>query len=287
MEVKNLTIKFGEFTAVNNLSFDVHDGEIVGLLGPNGAGKTTTIKAIFGVVPYTGEISIKNSGKNSIGWMPQNSPLYLNLTVEENISFFATVYGIKNPQSRIEELLEFTNLKEYKKRLVKNLSGGMRQRLMLACSMVHKPKLLVLDEPTAGVDPPLRKSFWKRFERMNKEGQTILVTTHYMDEAENCHRLVLMRGGEKIADGSPDKIKKMALGGEVVHLSVSEPEKALNLLEREGYNVRLDEGINVIVNDAAESLFPIIETIRGEVKILSSETRKATLEEAFLRIIEE
>lgn len=288
MEVKNLTIKFGDFTAVKNLSFDVQDGKIVGLLGPNGAGKTTTIKAIFGVVPYTGEIFIRDSGRKSIGWMPQNSPLYLNLTVEENLSFFATVYGIKDSKSRIEELLEFTNLKENKKRLVKNLSGGMKQRLMLACSMVHKPKLLVLDEPTAGVDPPLRKSFWKRFERMNKEGQTILVTTHYMDEAENCHRLVLMRDGEKIADGSPDKIKKVALGGEIVRLSVSQPEKAIQLLKKEGYNVmERQEGIDVIVSDASESLVPIVETVRSEVKILRSETRKATLEEAFLKIVEE
>jgi ABC-2 type transport system ATP-binding protein len=147
------------------------------LLGPNG-GKTTTIKAIFNVVPYEGKIRIFNE-RSSIGWIPQNSPLYLNLTVEENLRFFASIYGVKKKaEERIEELLSLIELTDYRKRLVKNLSGGMKQRLMLACSMVHNPDLLILDEPTAGVDPPLRKSFWEYFEEMNREGKTILVTTH-------------------------------------------------------------------------------------------------------------
>ena len=287
MEVTNLTVRFGEFLAVNNLSFDVYEGEIIGFLGPNGAGKTTTIKAIFDVIPYEGKITIHGK-RELIGWMPQNSPLYLNLTVEENLKFFASIYGMrKGIDERVEGLLELVELSDYRKRLVKNLSGGMKQRLMLACSMVHDPDLLILDEPTAGVDPPLRKSFWEHFEKMNAEGKTILVTTHYMDEAENCHRLILMRNGEKIAEGSPDVIKKRALGGELIHLEVDEKEKSFNLLKANGYKVELNEDLKILVDDSGESLPEILNLLRdNNIRVLRSETSAASLEEAFMKIIE-
>ena len=236
---RSLTVKFGDFVAVKDLNLKVKRGEILGLLGPNGAGKTTTIRAIFGMVPYEGKIRINAS---SIGWMPQNSPLYLNLTVEENLGFFASLHGVRD-ESRIEELLKLVNLYDFRKRLVRNLSGGMKQRAMLACAMIHDPDLLILDEPTAGVDPPLRKAFWEYFRELNREGKTILVTTHYMDEAENCDRIVLMRNGEKIAEGNPEDIKRMALGGEVIKLKVDDRERAFRVLSSEGYEVLLNEWV--------------------------------------------
>ncbi|AEA46467.1 ABC transporter ATP-binding protein [Archaeoglobus veneficus] len=293
LAVKNLTIRFGEFVAVNNLSFEVKEGEIVGLLGPNGAGKTTTIRAIFGVIPYEGSIEfggrqIDVSDRRKIGWMPQNSPLYLNLTVEENLRFFASIYGVERSkvEERVNELLKLVELEKFRKRLVKNLSGGMKQRLMLACSMVHDPELLVLDEPTAGVDPPLRRTFWEHFSRLNEEGKTILVTTHYMDEAENCQRLILMRNGTKIVEGKPDEIKRAALGGEVIELRTSNDVKSAKILEDMGYRVELNGVLHVIVDDAAISVPAVIEELKREgIAVFRAETKKLTLEDAFMRLI--
>ncbi len=287
MDIRDLTITFDGFKAVDNLNFEVYDGEIIGLLGPNGAGKTTLIKAIFGIVPYQGEI-IFEGGKESIGWMPQYSPLYLNLTVEENLNYFASIYGLKEGRSeRVQELLDLVELSPYRQRLTRNLSGGMKRRAMLACSMLHDPELLILDEPSEGVDPPLRRSFWRHFEEMNREGKTILVTTHYMEEAENCQRLVLMRDGVKIAEGEPDKIKKDALGGEIAYLEVKDSQKAQKVLKEENYHsTYTDGGIEVLVDDSSEALPHIIEMLnRRGVQVLRSETRKATLEEAFMKII--
>jgi len=282
LEIEGLTVKFGDFVAVKDLSLKVKRGEILGLLGPNGAGKTTTIRAIFGMVPYEGKIRINAS---SIGWMPQNSPLYLNLTVEENLRFFASLHGVRD-ESRIEELLKLVNLYNFRKRLVRNLSGGMKQRAMLACAMIHDPDLLILDEPTAGVDPPLRRAFWEYFRELNREGKTILVTTHYMDEAENCDRIVLMRNGEKIAEGKPEDIKRMALGGEVVKLKVDDYERAFRVLSSEGYEVMMNEWVLVRVEKASKEIPNVSEILRKKgVKIEEVDVVRATLEEAFLRLV--
>lgn len=284
LEIENLTVKFGNFVAVNNFSLRVKRGEIFGLLGPNGAGKTTTIRAIFGMVPYEGKIEVY---ADSIGWMPQNSPLYLNLTVEENMKFFASLHGVKEAKQRIEELLKLVDLYEFRNRLVKNLSGGMRQRAMLACAMIHDPDLLILDEPTAGVDPPLRKTFWEYFERLNAEGKTILVTTHYMDEAEKCDRIVLMRNGEKIAEGSPEDVKRKAIGGEIIKVKVDDKRKAAKLLSSLGYEVEVDDSIAVKTTLASREISKVVEVLRREgVEVEEVEIVKASLEEAFLKLVE-
>ncbi|AGK60512.1 ABC-type multidrug transport system, ATPase component [Archaeoglobus sulfaticallidus PM70-1] len=284
LEIENLTVRFGDFLAVKDFSLKVRRGEILGLLGPNGAGKTTTIRAIFGMVSYEGKIRI-NAG--SIGWMPQNSPLYLNLTVEENMRFFTSLHGIRNAEQRIEELLRLVNLYDFRKRLVRNLSGGMKQRAMLACAMIHDPDLLILDEPTAGVDPPLRKTFWEHFEELNAEGKTILVTTHYMDEAENCDRIVLMRNGTKIAEGSPEDVKRWALGGEIVRIRVDDRQRAFRLLSSADYEVVVDDWVAVKTAMASPEVPRIVDLLKaGGVEVKEVETVKATLEEAFLRLVE-
>ncbi|MDI9610677.1 MAG: ABC transporter ATP-binding protein [Archaeoglobales archaeon] len=281
IKIEDLTVRFGKFVAVNNLNMKVRSGEILGLLGPNGAGKTTTIKAILGFVPYEGKVEI-NAEK--IGWMPQNAPLYLNLTVEENLRFFAEAYGVKNARQKIEELLNLVELEKFRNRLVRNLSGGMKQRCAFACAMVHEPDLLILDEPTAGVDPKLRKSFWEYFESLNKDGKTILITTHYMDEAEKCQRIVLMRGGEILAEGSPEDIKKKALGGEIVKVKVARAEDAFKKLKSVGLNAELKGNeLSVLVDNAKIRVPELFEILGNE--ILEVEIERETLENAFLRLL--
>ncbi|MEM0330193.1 MAG: ABC transporter ATP-binding protein [Archaeoglobaceae archaeon] len=281
IKIEDLTVRFGKFVAVNNLNMKVRSGEILGLLGPNGAGKTTTIKAILGFVPYEGKVEI-NAEK--IGWMPQNAPLYLNLTVEENLRFFAEAYGVKNAKQKIEELLKLVELEKFRNRLVRNLSGGMKQRCAFACAMVHEPDLLILDEPTAGVDPKLRKSFWEYFESLNKEGKTILITTHYMDEAEKCQRIVLMRGGEILAEGSPEDIKRKALGGEIVKVKVARAEDAFKKLKSVGLNAELKGNELSVLVDNAKIRVPELFKILGN-DILEVEIERETLENAFLRLL--
>ncbi|MEM0302694.1 MAG: ABC transporter ATP-binding protein [Archaeoglobaceae archaeon] len=281
IKIEDLTVRFGKFVAVNNLNMKVRSGEILGLLGPNGAGKTTTIKAILGFVPYEGKVEI-NAEK--IGWMPQNAPLYLNLTVEENLRFFAEAYGVKNAKQKIEELLKLVELEKFRNRLVRNLSGGMKQRCAFACAMVHEPDLLILDEPTAGVDPKLRKSFWEYFESLNKEGKTILITTHYMDEAEKCQRIVLMRGGEILAEGSPEDIKRKALGGEIVKVKVAKAEDAFKKLKSVGLNAELKGNEISVLVDNAKIRVPELFKILGN-DILEVEIERETLENAFLRLL--
>ncbi|MEM2022811.1 MAG: ABC transporter ATP-binding protein [Archaeoglobaceae archaeon] len=281
IKIEDLTVRFGKFVAVNNLNMKVRSGEILGLLGPNGAGKTTTIKAILGFVPSEGKVEI-NAEK--IGWMPQNAPLYLNLTVEENLRFFAEAYGVKNAKQKIEELLKLVELEKFRNRLVRNLSGGMKQRCAFACAMVHEPDLLILDEPTAGVDPKLRKSFWEYFESLNREGKTILITTHYMDEAEKCQRIVLMRGGEILAEGSPEDIKRKALGGEIVKVKVAKAEDAFKKLKSVGLNAELKGNELSVLVDNAKIRVPELFEILGN-DILEVEIERETLENAFLRLL--
>jgi ABC-2 type transport system ATP-binding protein len=293
--IENLTVRYGEFVAVNKLSFQVKEGEILGMLGPNGAGKSTTIKAILGLVSFEGRIEIAGEDVSSvevrrkIGYMPQSFSLYQNLTVEENMRFFASIYGVEKSEMsrRMDELLRIAELERWKDKLVKNLSGGMKQRLMLACSMIHDPEMLILDEPTAGVDPPLRRAFWEHFRDLNKEGKTILVTTHYMDEAENCHRLIVMRNGAKMAEGNADEIKRRALGGELILIDSIKKQEALRILKSFGFNSEVvEDKIAVLVENSAKTLPSVVEILRKHnLPVTYAETKKLTLEDAFLKFI--
>jgi ABC-2 type transport system ATP-binding protein len=215
IETRALTKTYGKFTAVDALDLMVEPGEMYGLLGPNGAGKTTVIKVLCGLLRLTsGEAYLlgkripDKSLASRIGYMPQETALYIGLTVHQNLSFFGRIFGLSRAEvaERERQLLAFIDLEKWRDELVMNLSGGMMHRVSLACALIHRPPLLFLDEPTVGVDPELRASFWDYFEELKAEGATILITTHYMDEANHCDRVGFMRDGRMIAEGRPDEI---------------------------------------------------------------------------------
>jgi ABC-type multidrug transport system, ATPase component len=217
IQTSSLTKKFGNFTAIDNLNLNIRKGEIYGLLGPNGAGKTTTIRLLCGLIKYgSGESFIlgKKTPNNDIaayiGYMPQETALYEGLSVKQNMEFYGEIFGLKKVRikERIDDLLKFIDLERWKEELVGNLSGGMKHRVSLACTLIHEPKVLFLDEPTVGVDPELRVSFWDYFNSLKENGITILITTHYMDEARHCDRIGFMKSGRLIAEGEPDEILK-------------------------------------------------------------------------------
>ena len=217
--VEQLVKQFGKLRAVNNLNMTIFTGETYGLIGPNGSGKTTLIRMLVGLVrPTSGTIGIMGermpSAKVSphLGYMTQLSALYLDLTAKENLQFFCNIYGLhgKEQHRRIQEILERVDLADRADDVVGNFSGGMKQRLSLACALVHYPRLAVLDEPTVGVDPELRRSFWDYFAQLNKEGVTIIVSTHHLDEASRCTRLGLMRSGEMLAQDAPQELLRQS-----------------------------------------------------------------------------
>ena len=215
IQTSSLTKKFGKFTVVDNLNFRVDSGEIYGLLGPNGAGKTTVIKMLCGLLlPTSGEAHVfgmrvpDRNLAHLIGYMPQDIALYFGLTARQNMEFFAGIHGVKKDRrkERVKTLLEFIDLKDFTDELVVNLSGGMQQRVSLACALMNGPRLLFLDEPTVGVDPKLRALFWDYFCELKESGVTVIITTHYMDEARRCDRIGFMRKGALIAEGEPQEL---------------------------------------------------------------------------------
>jgi ABC-2 type transport system ATP-binding protein len=215
----NLTRKFGNLTAVNNLNLDIPEGEIFGLVGPDGAGKTTTMRLLTGILdPTSGEGWVygrhiekeAETLKDNIAYMSQRFGLYEDLTVMENIEFYADLFGVPPAErpKKIEELLGFSNLTPFKERLAGKLSGGMKQKLGLACALIHTPRVLFLDEPTNGVDPVSRRDFWRILHELLKEKVTILYSTSYLDEAERCRRVGLLNKGQLLRCDTPDAIKK-------------------------------------------------------------------------------
>lgn len=219
VEVRQLVKQFGKLRVVNNLDMNIHTGETFGLIGPNGSGKTTLIRMLVGLIkPTSGNIRVMGERvPNSkvaakTGYMTQLSALYLDLTARENLRFFASIYGLrgKEQSARIMEMLERVELADRADDVVGTFSGGMRQRLSLAASLVHRPRLALLDEPTVGVDPELRRSFWDYFHQLNQEGVTIIVSTHHLDEAARCTRLGLMRSGDLLAQDTPQELLRQS-----------------------------------------------------------------------------
>jgi ABC-2 type transport system ATP-binding protein len=237
--VTDLTKKFGDFVAVDHISFAVDSGEVVGYLGPNGSGKTTTIRMLLGLLtPSGGQAHVlgfdaarqSEQVRQLCGYMSQKFALYQELTVSENLAFYAGVYGIRD-RARLEQLLELTGLTSHSRQRVSSLSTGWKQRLALGTAIVHRPKLLFLDEPTSGVDPTARRAFWDLIYEVVAQGVTAMVTTHYMDEAEYCARVGIMRNGKLLAMDTPSGLKDKALPGLAWDIVATPALAALEALE--------------------------------------------------------
>jgi len=214
--VNNVSYYYGKLKVIDDMSMDIEPGTSYGLLGPNGAGKTTLIRLMAGLLkPANGSITCLGKTaspalKKQIGYMPQLPALYTELSVTQNIDFFARIYGLKDRQvrqQRVNEVVKLVDLEEKRKTQVLNLSGGMKQRVSLACAIVHRPTLIFLDEPTVGLDPELRVYFWEYFERLTKEGSTLIISSHTFDDAAHCHKLAFMRLGKVVAQGTPAELR--------------------------------------------------------------------------------
>jgi len=245
VSVENLTKKFGDFTAVDHISFGVNRGEIFGLLGPNGAGKSTTIKMLCGLLPPSfgrGHVSgydiVKQQDaiKSVIGYMSQKFALYDDLTVVDNLEFFGSIYGLKGKKlnERVNMVLDMAEIGSHKKDGVNSLPIGIKQRLAIGAAILHDPPILFLDEPTSGVDPIMRRNFWELIYKFSGEGKTIFVTTHYMDEAEHCNRIALIIAGRIIALDTPDQLKK-SIAYNVYALKIDRFIEVFDLISGQNY----------------------------------------------------
>ncbi len=299
IEAKGLTCRFGELTAVDGLDLRVPRGQIFGLVGPDGAGKTTTIRLLCAIVrPTAGAARVAgydvvrqaDQVHTHIGYMSQRFTLYSDLTVEENLRFFAQIFGIptRRREQRIAELLAFTGLEPFRRRRAEHLSGGMKQKLALACTLIHEPDVLLLDEPTTGVDPVARRDFWKALYALVGRGVTILVSTPYMDEAERCSAVAFLSHGRCLAVGTPEELKRR-LPWQVLALRARPQDVARRIAQ--GIPGVADVEImgdllHVFVQDAAETL-PILEQAlnRGGVEVRALRPAPPSMEDIFLWFI--
>lgn len=247
IHVENLTRRFGDFVAVDHVSFEVHKGEIAGYLGPNGSGKTTTIRMLLGLLKPSdgtaivlGHDAFRESAavRARSGYMSQRFALYDDLKVIENVTFYGGVYGIRDA-ARIGATIQQVGLQGHERELTRALSAGWRQRLALGIALVHQPELLFLDEPTSGVDPTARRAFWDLIYELAEGGVTVLVTTHYMDEAEYCERVGIMRDGRLLAMDTPQALKAQVVPGDVWEISATPLEKAFLTLQSTGGVLRV------------------------------------------------
>ena len=269
-------------------------------MGPNGAGKTTTVRMMACLLkPTSGKILVDGYDavkepekvKQEIGYMPQRFSLYEDLTVVENLGFYGKIYGLPSMERerKAKELLEFVELSQFGNRLAGKLSGGMKQRLLLACALLHEPELLILDEPTAGVDPPLRRRFWEYFRELNKKGVTLLITTHYMDEAENCTRIGIMNNGKLIKLGSSIELKRSIYGGDVIELQVKTSINRVETILSGNHDVlRIipsGDAFLIVAKDSEKSLPVIVEALRKEgIDVLSTRVINISLEDVFIKL---
>lgn len=304
--LEGVTKKFGEVVAVEDISLSVKEREVFGLLGPNGSGKTTTMRIILGLLePTSGKVRVLGYNMPSerdkvihrIGYVPQKFGLYEDLTVLENLEFYGRVFNLRGQKlwSRIKELIEDLELWEYRHRLAGKLSGGTRQRLAIAASLIHDPELIILDEPTAGVDPPLRRYFWEVFKKLKSEGKTLIVTTHYMDEAERCDRLAVMRRGKIAALGTPLELKRKAIGGDLVEV-VTEPEalsvfsNTPTILSVENVEKISENSIRIVLltSEGSRVIPEIVEMLKNRnIRVLGVREVYVEFEEVFIRLTSE
>ena len=294
ISVQNLTRRFGDFVAVDHVNFEVQAGEVVGYLGPNGSGKTTTIRMLLGLLkPSDGRATVlgydvfKQSEdiRARVGYMSQKFAIYDDLTTLENLTFYGGVYGI-NDKARIQHTLELVGLNGHESTLTRDMPTGWRQRLSLAIALVHEPKLLFLDEPTSGVDPTARRAFWDLIYQLAEGGVTILVTTHYMDEAEYCERVGVMRDGKLLAMDTPTNLKKSIITGDVWEVYAHPMERGLEILsaldgvERVGL---AGDYLRVISHRVGKDAMQILLSREG-ISVEKIERGEPTLEDVFLAL---
>ncbi|MCJ7644813.1 MAG: ABC transporter ATP-binding protein [Candidatus Aminicenantes bacterium] len=296
IETSGLTRQFGPIRAVDGLDLAVGAGEMFALVGPDGAGKTTTIRMLCGILkPTAGSVRVLGRDlvneaaliKNDIGYLSQRFSLYGDLTVDENIEFFAEIHKVRDYKKRRGELLDFTRLAPFRTRLAERLSGGMRQKLALACTLIHTPRLLLLDEPTTGVDPVSRRDFWKILSSLLRTGITIFMSTPYLDEAERCSRVGLMNNGRLLAADTPQAVKRL-MKGEVVEVICGEIRRAFDLLRGRpdaGEVQIFGDRLNLVV-DNTERDFPAVAARLREAGIEVSDWRKIppSLENVFISV---
>ena len=293
---EGLTKSFPGVRAVDALSFDVRAGEIFGLVGPDGAGKTTTLRMLAGIMPPdAGKATVAGfnvvrdpeGAKHALSYMPQRFGLYEDLTVDENINFYADLFGVKRAEriARSTQLLEAAGMSEFRKRLAGNLSGGMKQKLGLVCALIHRPKVILLDEPTTGVDPVSRRDFWRILYELVADGVAILTSTAYLDEAERCHRVALLHQGKLLFCDTPANLKA-AFGKGVLSITSPEPrELRSNLEHAAGLSslVLTGDGLHVVVDDAALRI-PEFEVLlkRANVPFDAIQRVEPTIEDLFV-----
>lgn len=287
---RGVTKSFGSLCVLQGLSVNIPRGVTYCLLGPNGSGKTTLMRMIMGLVKLdSGDIYVLDEPLDRIsrvfprlGYMPQQRPLYPDITVQENLEFFAGLYGIRGRERdrRIDEVLEVVDLPETKNRLTGMLSGGMYQRISLACTLIHSPDLLLLDEPTVGIDPVTKQSFWGYFRDLANEGKTVIITTHIMEEAERCDMVGFMRNGRMLAESSPDELKKFAGLKKQLKMKVDDPEQKMAMLVGEGLEVRRDGDMLFVDISEASKMRDILD----RMKPLDFDVIEPTLENAFLKL---
>ena len=301
IDVRGLTRRFGDFVAVDDLSFSVKQGEIFGFLGANGAGKSTTIRMLCGLLkPTSGtalvggiDVSRNPEGvKRAIGYMSQKFSLYEALTVDQNIAFFGGIYGLAGERfaARRKFVLEMAGLEGRQDTLTRELPGGWRQRLALGCAILHEPRIVFLDEPTGGVDPLSRRRFWDLIGDLSRQGVTVLVTTHYLDEAEHCHRIAIIQAGKLAALGTATELKQVFSSRPIVEINASQPVKAMAILDKNA-NVEktslFGTSVHAVLKDASTDPSVLASALKAEgIEVSSIGAVSPSLEDVFLDVVE-
>jgi ABC-2 type transport system ATP-binding protein len=296
IQISNLNRSYDKIVAVNNLNLNINEGKMFGLVGPDGAGKTTTIRILCGLLkPDSGAVEVLGSDlkkkkkeiQNQIGYLSQKFSLYGDLSVDENIEFFADIHNVKGFKKRRDDLLAFTRLTPFRDRLAEKLSGGMKQKLALACSLIHKPKIIFLDEPTTGVDPVSRRDFWKILSDLQKDGITILMTTPYLDEAERCNRVALMNKGEIIAVDTPQNIKA-SINKQVIEIITDDIKRTYSVLkEKFGTDAQIfGDRINLVTDESDSVIKDINEILKkNNLSLINYRTITPSLENVFIHLV--
>lgn len=301
IEVKNLTKKFGSFVSVNEISFNVKKGEVFGFLGANGAGKSTTIRMLCGILKPTsgdaivGGFSVMNQPdkvKQRIGYMSQKFSLYNDLTVEENINFFGGIYGLTSRQleERKKWVLSVADLTGKENFLTESLPGGIKQRLALGTAVIHRPEIVFLDEPTSGVDPIARRNFWELINSLSEDGTTVVVTTHYLEEAEYCNNIILIDAGKLIAEGNPKDLKTKYIASKMFEVECDNVVEAIELLSAQNFvedsNI-FGNNIHISVNNHFHSIDQIKNVLTANsIKVYRIDEVMPTLEDVFIHLVD-